>query len=344
MYLLRRATAVAVVSLVAVSAITACGRGASGTKAAGDSKCVVAYSQGSLTGEWRVENSRDMKDEVTKGGCSFIQADANNDPAKQLQDVNDLLSKKPSLLVVSPVQSEPLATVPALAQSAGVPMIVVDRALPGDPGTGEYKALMTTDFVQTGTWVAQSVVKALTAKNGSPKGTIVHIAGTTGASPAIDEQKGIDGVLSQYPNIKIAATCDGDYAGEPSRKCMEDLLQRFGKGSIDGVIVDNDEGALAAIAAIKAANRTELLGWVWGKDAQRTGLQAILDGQMRMTVSTPPQYGAMVMAAFKKLQSGQTPQAREVLPKTQYENDSAADKQKIEDRINELQKLGIDCC
>jgi ABC-type sugar transport system substrate-binding protein len=327
---------------VGVLAVAGCGRGEdSASGAGGGDSCTVAYSQGSLSGEWRAENSREMQESVEEAGCTFIQASANDDVAKQLQDVNDLLAKKPDLLVVAPVQFEPLAPVPGLADKAGVPLIVVDRALPGKPGEGQWKAFITIDFVESGVKVGESIVKGLTEKNGAPKGNLVHITGTTGASPVIDEQKGIDQVLAEYPDIKIVGSCDGKYAGEPGRKCMEDLLQRFDKGEIDGMIADNDESGLGAMQAIDAAGRTELYPWIWGKDAQRTGLEAMLDGKMYYTISTPPQFGQITMETWDKIKDGSLKETTLLLPKIEY---SADETEKIQRRIDELTDLGINCC
>lgn len=331
------------VTLCSLTLMTGCGRGGSDSSDGGES-CVVAYSQGSLSGEWRVENSRDMEAQVEAAGCTFIQASANDDVAKQLQDVNDLLAKKPDLLVVAPVQYEPLAPVPGLAEQAGVPLIVVDRALPGTPGESQWKALITIDFVESGVKVGESIVEGLTKKNGAPKGNLVHITGTTGASPVTDEQKGIDQVLAQYPDIKIVGSCDGEYASEPGRKCMEDLLQRFDAGQIDGMIADNDESALGAIQAIKAAGRTELFPWVWGKDAQRTGLEAMLAGEMYYTISTPPQYGQVTMDTWQKVKDGTLTETTVLLPKIEYQIDGDGATETIQKRIDELNAMQINCC
>lgn len=348
MYQMKRTgTMVAAVSVLAL--VSACGRGggsAAGADAAAGAKvgCTVAYSQGSLSGEWRAENSLDMKKSVEAAGCKFVQTSANDDVAKQLQDVNDLLAKKPDVLVIAPVQFEPLAPVPGLAEKAGVPLIVVDRALPGKPGVGQWKALITIDFVESGIKIGESIVKGLTKKNGSPKGNLIHITGTAGASPVIDEQKGIDQVISKYPEIKIVGSCDGKYASEPGRKCAEDMLQRFDKGKIDGMIADNDESALGGIQAIKAAGRTELFPWIWGKDAQRTGLESLLNNQMYYTISTPPQYGEITMQTWQKIKDGTLKNTTILLPKIEYQVDAPGAKEKIQKRIDFLKAQGINCC
>jgi ABC-type sugar transport system substrate-binding protein len=341
----RRRFAAATATLLAASLLlTACNRGSSASSsgdAAGNDDCTIAYSQGSLSGEWRVANSEDMKAQVEAAGCAFIQISADDDVAKQLQDVNDLLARKPDLLVVAPVQYEPLAPVPGLAEAAGVPLIVVDRELPGTPGEGEYKALITIDFVESGEKIAQSIVKGLTEKNGAPQGKMLHITGTTGSSPVIDEQEGIDEVLADNPDIEIVGSCDGLYAAEPGRKCMEDFLQRFDEGEVDGVFADNDEMALGAIQAIKAAGREELFPWVWGKDAQRTGLEAMLNGEMYYTISTPPQYGAITLETWDKIKSGSLEDPIVLIPKTEFTLD---DEDAIQKAIDGLLERDMNCC
>lgn len=308
------------------------------------SKGLVAFSQGTLENEWRVLNTQDMERAFKAAGYDFVWTDAKADPAKQLADVEDLLAKKPSLLVIAPVEYEPLAPVKDMAEEADVPLIVIDRAIPGEPGVGKWIALLTIDFVETGTLVAEDAVQELTKKYSSAQGKLVHITGTTGASPVIDEQKGIDGVLAQNPNVKIVAACDGKYAREPGRKCMEDLLQKFAAGEIDGVIADNDEMVLGAIQAIKAAGRTELLGWIWGKDGTKTGLEALLAGDMTMTVQTPPYFGDLTVQVFEDWKAGKPVEKLQYTPKERFDNDTAEERARVEQRIKELDEMKVGCC
>src|SRR5271166_150804 len=235
------------------------------------SKGLVAFSQAGMENEWRVMDTREMEKAFKDAGYDFVWTNANSDPAKQLSDIEDLLTRKPVLLVVAPIEFEPLAPVPGLADKAGVPLMVVDRNLPGEPGKGQWIATLTTDFVDTGAQVGRDVVAALTKKSGKPQGNLLHVTGNTGASPVVDEQKGLDEVFAKSPDIKIVAKCDGLYSREPGRKCTEDLLQAFGKGKIDGIVFDNDDMMIGGIQAIKAAGRDELLGMLWARTARRTG-------------------------------------------------------------------------
>ena len=307
-------------------------------------KGLVAFSQAGMENEWRAMNTQEMERAFKDAGYDFVWTNANSDPAKQLADIEDLLAQQPVLLVVEPIEYEPLAPVPDMAEEAGVPLIVADRALPGEPGTGMWISLLTTDFVDTGEQVARDVVDELTYKYGEPKGKLLHVSGTTGASPVIDEDTGLKNVFSEYPGIEIAAVCDGLYSREPGRKCTEDLLQAFGPGEIDGIIYDNDDMAIGGIQAINAAGRDELLGWIWGKDGTVDGLTAMLAGDMTFTVQTPPFFGAMSVQVFEQWQNGETIPPVQYVPKETFDNDHEAQKARLGQRIKELQDMGVGCC
>jgi ribose transport system substrate-binding protein len=318
---------------------------AAAAPAAAATKGLVAFSQAGMENEWRAMNTKEMEEAVRAAGYDFVWTNANSDPAKQLADVESLLAQNPVLLVIAPLEFEALAPVPEMAEAAGVPLIVVDRALKGEPGTGNYLVLLTTDFVDTGVLVAQDMVEQLTEKYGEPKGKVLHIQGTKGASPVIDEETGIKQVLANYPDIEIVATCDGQYSREPGRKCTEDLLQAFGPGEIDGIIYDSDDMAVGGIQAIKAAGRNELLGWLWAKDGIVDGLQAMIDGEITFSVQTPPFFGADTMEKFQMYLDGESlGDPVQYVPKEVFDNDTPEQIERLKERIQELQDLGVGCC
>ena len=315
------------------------------SQAFAESKGLVAFSQAGMENEWRVMDTKNMEKTFKDAGYDFVWTNANADPAKQLSDIEDLLARKPVLLVVAPIEYEPLAPVPDMADKAGIPLIVVDRALPGTPGKGQWLALLTTDFVDTGAQVGRDVLKDMTAENGAPKGKLLHITGNKGASPVVDEQKGLDEALKGSPEITWAATCDGLYSREPGRKCTEDLLQAFPAGSIDGIVFDSDDMMIGGIQVIKAAGRTELLGKLWGKDGTVDGLQAMLDGDATFSVQTPPFFGENTLKTFEDFKAGKTIEQKiQFVPKETFNNDTDAQKARLGERIKELKALGVGCC
>jgi ribose transport system substrate-binding protein len=308
------------------------------------SKGLVAFSQAEMNNEWRVMDTKEMEKAWKDAGYDFVWTDAKSDPSKQLSDVEDLLSRKPDVLVVAPIEYEALAPVPGLAAKAGVPLLVVDRMLPGEAGKNGWISVITTDFVDSGSRAAEDVVAQLQAKKGAAKGNWLHITGNVGASPVIDQGKGMVQVFSKYPDIKLLSNCDSGNSREGGRKCAEDMLQAFPAGKVDVVIADNDDAALGAIAAIKGAGRNELLGWVWGKDGTVDGLQAILSGDMVQSVQTPPFFGKSSVQAFEDYKAGKSVKPLVFVPKETFDAHTPENRARAEQRIKELKALGVGCC
>jgi ABC-type sugar transport system substrate-binding protein len=319
--------------------------GALGNPAHADAtKGLAAFSQSGMENEWRVVNTKEMERAWRAAGYDFVWTNANQDPAKQLSDVQDLLARKPKVLIVEPVEFEPGAPIPGLARRAGVPLIVADRALPGEPGKNGWISLLTISYADTGERVANDVVAQLTKKNGKPAGKLLHVTGNTGSSPVIEEQKGLDTVLAKNPGITFAAKCDGKYSREGGRKCTEDFLQSFPKGSIDGIVFDSDDEMIGGLTAIKAAGRTDLKGYLWGKDGTADGLRAILDGWASFTVQTPPTFGALSVKVFQDSQAGKPVAPVVYSDKKAFDAHTPANRALIEQRLKELKAMGVGCC
>jgi ribose transport system substrate-binding protein len=308
-----------------------------------ESKGLVAFSQAEMTNEWRVMDTKEMEQAWKDAGYDFVWTDAKSDPSKQLADVEDLLSRKPVVIVVAPIEYEALAPVPGLAAKAGIPLLVVDRNLPGTAGKDGWISVITTDFKESGIRVANDVVERLTKKYGSAKGTLLHVTGNTGASPVIDEGKGLDEVFGKT-DIKWAANCDSKNSREGGQKCMEDLLQSFAAGTIDGVVFDNDDAALGGLNAINAAGRNELKGWLWAKDGTVDGLNAILAGDIALSVQTPPFFGKDSVKAFEDFKAGKPVPPLVFVPKETFDANTPEHKARVEERIKELKAMGVGCC
>ncbi len=251
-----------------------------------DKNITVAFSQAELVNDWRVTNQKDMADHVTQKGWKFITASGDGDPAKQLSDIQSLLAQRPTVLVVAPLESVALAPAAALADDAGVPMIVIDRTLAAEPGQGQYKVEIVQSHYNSGKLLAEKTVELLKAKNGAPKGNVVRVGGSPGSSPVIDAGKGWDDVMKAYPDIKVVGTANGSFTKEGGIRVMQDFLQRFPKGQIDAVWSDYSDMTMGAIQAIKDAGRTEILGNIVGEGGQISALEAVVRGEIARETQT----------------------------------------------------------
>lgn len=260
-------------------------------EAAPAGETLVAYSQAELVNAWRVTNQKDMESQAEAAGVKLVSADANQDPSKQLADVENMLAQKPQCLIVSPLESKASAPVVQLANDAGVPLFIIDRTIEATPGEGMYVTEITQSHVLSGKLLAEKAVELLTAKYGEPRGNVVHVQGLAGASPVIDANAGWDEVMAEYPNIEVVATSDAGFTQDGGLKVMEDFLQRFPAGEIDIVRSDYSDMTMGALQAIKAAGRDELLGYVLGEGGHFKAIEAVVNGEIARETQTPPYFG-----------------------------------------------------
>ena len=282
---------------------------------------VIAYSQAELVNAWRVTNQKDMEASAKKLGVKLISLDANQDPAKQLADIQNMLAQKPSALILSPLESKALVPALKMCEQANVPLIVIDRTIEAQPGSGIYKTEITQSHVLSGKLLAEKTVELLKKKNGAPKGNVVHVQGMAGASPVIDANKGWDEVMAKYPDIKTVATADAGFTTEGGLKVMEDFLQRFPKGQIDAVRSDYSAMTMGALQGIKNAGRSELLGFVVGEGGHYLAIEAVVAGDIARETQTPPYFGELAISSALKILEGKSVQARQQVPIKVFNSD-----------------------
>jgi ribose transport system substrate-binding protein len=294
---------------------------------------LVAYSQAELVNAWRVTNQKDMENQAEQFGYKLVSIDANQDPSKQLADVENMLAQKPVCLIVSPLEAKASAPVVELANKAGVPLVIIDRTIEATPGEGQYKTEITQSHVLSGKLLAEKTVELLTAKYGEPKGNVVHVQGLAGASPVIDANAGWDEVMAAYPNIVVVATADAGFTKEGGLKVMEDFLQRFPAGEIDVVRSDYSDMTMGALEAIKNAGRDELLGYVVGEGGHVKALEAVVAGEIARETQTPPYFGSKALQSCKDILAGVAVPAQQQVDIKVFDADKADEAQKYIDSI-----------
>ncbi len=216
----------------------------------GKDEIVIGFSQTGFNHPWRSEMINSAQAEVNRyTNVRMIVTDGNVDIVDQSGDVRDLIAQGVDAIVISPVESDGLVAAVEEAYDAGIPVIVLDR----DIYTDKRTVFIGQSNVTMGAAVAQRMVDDLTKRYGEPKGKILEITGLVGSSPAIDRQAGMMSVLSQYPNIEILATGDGEWIRDPAVALMEDWLVAYDE--IDAVFSHAEESSWGAQLAIERAGR-----------------------------------------------------------------------------------------
>ena len=222
-------------------------------------------------------------------GVKLHVTDAGDDAATQTSNVEDLISKGISVLIVNPVDSDAIAPVVETAISKGIKVIAVDRVVNGV----EVDCSIASDNVM-GAELATEYIVELVGEGAK----VAELQGVTGASATVDRGQGFHNVADKKLNVVASQTASFDRA--EGLTVMENILQ--GNGDIVAVFAHNDEMALGAVEACAGKDIV-----IVGFDATDDALAAIKDGKMAATVAQQPDVmGATAVETAVKLIAGET--------------------------------------
>ena len=231
------------------------------------------------------------KDEANKiGDIDLIIADGQRSSPKQTADIEAGITKGVDGIVISPNDVDALAPAIQEAVDGKIPVVTIDRRVNKVPG---ILAHVGADNVKGGEAQGQLIEKLL--PNGA---TVMNLQGQSGASPAIDRNKGLHNVLDQAKDkYKIVFEDTAGFDRSKGLAMTESALAGMPKPP-DVIVAANDDMALGALEALKARN---LLGKVKliGFDALPEALGQIKAGNLTATIEQLP--GGQVRGALEAL-------------------------------------------
>ncbi len=293
--------------------LAACGGGGGGTVGTTAGGCgsppkltkkdhyKVGFSQNASNNPWRLAETASVKSEAQKHGDTLVYADAANSGDKQVSDVQSMIAQKVDVILLAPITEKALVPAVLQAKAACIPVILIDRDVDhalAQPNR-DYVTFIGSDFVQQGKRVADWLIQATHSQ-----AKIIELEGTTGASPAINRKKGFDDEIKTAPGMVLLASQDGDFNRDTGRKVMATLLQAH--PDVTAVYAHNDEMAIGAIAALKAAGRhpgKDVI--VVSIDGERDALNAIINGEEGTSVQSSPFFGPVSFQTIDEYASGQ---------------------------------------
>ena len=230
----------------------------------------IGFSVSTLNNPFFVTLSEGAKEKAKEADVELIVVDAGDDAAKQTSDIEDLISKKISVLIVNPVDSDAVAPAVEDAIAKGIKVISVDRAVNGV----DVDCAIASDNVAGAKMATEYLVELV--GEGSK---VAELEGVSGASATIDRGAGFHEVADKQLDVVSKQTAN--FNRSEGMNVMENMLQS--NSDIKGVFAHNDEMALGAVEAIGSKDIV-----VVGFDATDDALAAIKDGKMAATVAQKP--------------------------------------------------------
>ena len=230
----------------------------------------VGLAISTLNNPFFVKLSEGAQAAADEAGVKLITVDAGDDAAKQTSDVEDLISKNVSVLIVNPVDSDAIAPAVKDAVAKGLKVISVDRVVNGV----DVDCQIASDNV-AGAEMATEYLAELVGEGAK----VAELQGVPGASATIDRGEGFHNVADQKLDVVLSQTANFNRA--EGMTVMENILQSA--SDVKGVFAHNDEMALGALEAV-AGKDIQIVGF----DATDDAVAAVKDGKMAATVAQQP--------------------------------------------------------
>ncbi|RDE95439.1 ribose ABC transporter substrate-binding protein RbsB [Aggregatibacter aphrophilus] len=229
-------------------------------------------------------------------GYKLVVLDSQNDPAKELANVEDLIVRGAKVLLINPTDSETVSNAVAIANRNKIPVITLDRgALKGD-----VVSHIASDNVAGGKMAGDFIAQKL---GGNAK--VIQLEGLAGTSAARERGEGFKQAVTEH-KFDVLASQPADFDRTKGLNVMENLLAS--KGAVQAVFAQNDEMALGALRALSAANKKVL---VVGFDGTDDGIKAVKSGKMAATIAQQPALiGELGVVTADKLVKGEKVEAK----------------------------------
>ena len=249
-----------------------------------DGKYVIGFSQANNAEPYR----QHVNDELTAAAKAVPQftlqiADGAGNVNTQTSQVDNFITQKVDLILISPFEASPLTPVVARAMKAGIPVIELDRKTVGDPGK-DYTAFIGGDnykiALEAGNYTADTLLPG--------GGDVAVLEGLPSSTPAVERLNGFKDGVKENAKIKIVAEQAADWLPDKAQTAFSAMLQAH--PDIKVVYASNDMMAAGARLAAKGAGKKDGEIKIIGTDGlpgPAGGIRAVAEGEWAATFTYP---------------------------------------------------------
>lgn len=260
-----------------------------------------------------LRNGIDAK--ATELGVSVQIEDAQNDVAKQLDQINNFIASGVSSIIVNPVDTSATQAMSDAAAAANIPLVYVNREPINVDTLPDNQAFVASNEMDSGTLETKEVCRLL-KEAGKTEASAYVIMGELSNQAAVMRTKDIHDVIGG-PDCGVKITIIDEQTSNWSRDEAQNLMTNWlSTGTpFDAVIANNDESAIGAIQALKAGGVDMASVVVGGIDATQDALAAMQAGELDATVfQDAAGQGAGALDAAIKLSKGEAVEQKVYIP------------------------------
>ena len=210
--------------------------------------------------------------------------DAQNDVARQLDQINNFVASGVDAIIVNPVDTSATQAMTDAAAAAGVPLVYVNRQPINVDTLPDNQAFVASNEIESGTLESFEICKILRSQGKGGGAKAYLMMGELSNQAAVQRTKDVDDVLGM--DMCNFMTIIDEQTANWSRDEAQDLMTNWMSSGepFDFVLANNDEMAIGAIQAMKAAGMDMADVQVGGVDASQDALLAMAAGDYDVTV------------------------------------------------------------
>lgn len=204
-------------------------------------------------------------------GVKLLMNDAEGDVNKQIEITENLITQQVDAIILNAQDMDGSSPCITKANEAKIPIVNCNC----DTVNKDYQSFVGCEDKESGLIEANYVLENL------PEGSkICVIQGPMGQAGQVGRWAGYEeaGLFDKY---ELLAEQTANWKREEALALAEDWITTYGD-ELKGIICENDDMALGALSACKAAGRTDIM--ITGVDAISDALTAVKNGEMACTV------------------------------------------------------------
>jgi inositol transport system substrate-binding protein len=255
--------------------------------------------------------------EQAKGmdGVNLQVEDAQNDVAKQLDQINNFIASGVKAIIVNPVDTSATQAMSDAAAAANIPLVYVNRQPVNVDTMPDNQAFVASNEVDSGTLETKEICRLL-KEAGKAEANVYVMEGELSNQAAVQRTADIHDVIGGADcgvKINIIDEQTANWSRDQAQNLMTNWISSG--TAYDAVIANNDEMAIGAIQAMKAANVDMKTMIVGGVDATQDALAAMQAGDLDATVfQDAAGQGAGALAAALSLAKGEAVEQKVYIP------------------------------
>ena len=250
----------------------------------------------------------------TLDGVTLQIEDAQNDVGKQLNQIQNFVASGVDAIVVNPVDTDATVAMSEAAAAAGIPLVYVNREPVNVDTLPAKQAFVASNEKDSGTLEMQEVCRLL-KEQGKAEAKIVVMMGELSNQAARMRTQDVHDVIAT-PECSFITIVEEQTANW-SRTQGADLVTNWLSAGLefDAVVANNDEMAIGAVQALKAAGKDMGTMIVGGVDATQDALAAMAAGDMDVTVfQNAAGQGSGALDAALKFARGESVETKVYIP------------------------------